>query len=115
MTYIFNKYISPQKTIQSALTRIYGIGFWRVKKITSALCINLNKRFYELTPTQISKLSKFVVSHHKVGTTLQREINENIKSLIKIRCYKGLRHKNRLPVRGQRTHTNAQTQKKMMR
>ena len=115
MVYIFNKYIPPRKTIQSALTRTYGIGFGRAAQVAGALCTNPNKRFYELTPTQISRLSKFMVAQCKVGSALQREINENVRSLIKIRSYRGSRHKNRLPVRGQRTHTNARTQKKMVR
>ncbi len=115
MVYIFNKYIPPKKPIKTALTTIYGIGPKRIKEITNNLCINPNIRFYKLKITQISKICKYITTNYKVGSFLQKEIKENIKRFVKIKSYKGMRHKNSLPVRGQRTHTNAQTQKKFKR
>jgi small subunit ribosomal protein S13 len=113
MVYVFNKYIPPKKTIKSALTLIYGIGEERAKKIANALCFNPNKRFYTLGFLLTQRINKHIASNYKVGVTLRATIIENIKKLVKLRCYRGMRHKNNLPVRGQRTHTNAQTQKKI--
>lgn len=111
MIYIYNKYISPKKNISRALTTIYGIGLKQSIKIAQMLCLNPNYRFEQLTSIEISKIIKYIGTEYKVGNLLQKEINENIKKYIKIRHYKGLRHKNKLPVRGQRTHTNARTRK----
>ena len=115
MVYIFNKKIPPRKPIHNALTHIYGIGSRKASEIANHLCINAASRFHKLTSTQISKITKHITSVNfssKVGSLLQKNVNENIKRYIKIRSYRGLRHRNSLPVRGQRTHTNAQTQKK---
>lgn len=112
MTYIYNKYISPRKTISNALTSIYGIGLKRALAVCNALCINPKKRFYELSVLHVSDAQKRMATAQKVGSLLRKEVSESIQKYIKIRSYRGLRHKNRLPVRGQRTHTNAQTQKK---
>ena len=115
MVYISNKKIPPQKPIHNALTHIYGIGRKKASEITDHLCINPSSRFHELTSTQISKITKHITSINfpsKVGSLLQKNVNANIKRYIKIRSYRGLRHRNSLPVRGQRTHTNAKTQKR---
>jgi len=115
MVYLFNRHITPKKPIKTALTSIYGIGPKRALEITDNLCINPNLRFYKLKLTQISRICKLITSSYTVGSFLQKEIRENIKRSIRIRSYKGIRHKNCLPVRGQRTHTNAQTQKRFKR
>ena len=121
MAYIFNKYISPNKTIISALTQIYGIGTKRAKEIANFLCVNQNKRFYKLDANEIVKLSKYITTsssnpntrkNYLVGGVLQKNLKENINKKIKIKSYQGIRHKNKLPVRGQRTHTNAKTQRR---
>ena len=112
MAYIFNKYISPHKTTQCALAQIYGIGEKRALKIANFLCINPNKRFYKLDNNEIVKLSKYISTNFQVGGILQKNIKENIKKKIKIKSYQGIRHKNKLPVRGQRTHTNSKTQRR---
>lgn len=111
MVYIYNKYISPKKTINIALTNIYGIGKKRALDITKMLGINPNIRFGKITKTQLSKITKYISKEYIVGSFLRQEVTENIKKYIKIRHYKGLRHRMKLPVRGQRTHTNAQTRK----
>lgn len=113
MVYIFNKYISPKKNIKTALTSIFGIGPYRANDIIKFLSINPNIRFGQVKPIEVSKITKYISYNYKVGTFLQKDIIEQIKKYIKIRHYKGIRHKNKLPVRGQRTHTNAQTRKKM--
>ena len=139
MVYIVNKNIPQNKRIKNALTSIFGVGEKRALEICHSLCINPNLRFNKVfrTPTQIAHgasrisallrgapggidpkgdpLGQVARRDFEVGSSLQKKINEDVKLLTKIRCYRGLRHKNRLPVRGQRTHTNAQTQKKMKR
>ena len=115
MVYILNKKIPSKKPIKNALQELYGIGTKKASDIVGHLCINPKSRFSKLTPTQISKISKHITSVNfssKVGSLLQKNVKENIQRYIKIRSYKGLRHRNSLPVRGQRTHTNAQTQKR---
>jgi small subunit ribosomal protein S13 len=116
--FLYNKNISPNKRIKNALTSIFGIGEKRALEIAHYLCINPNLRLGRTSPTQISRITGILKEKAKeelVGNSLQKKINQDILIMNKIRCYKGLRHKNKLPVRGQRTHTNAQTQKKMTR
>lgn len=115
MIYLFNQHISEKKPIKQALKAIYGINIQNAKKIVNTLCLNSNKRFDTLKITQIRKISKYITSNYKVGGLLKKQNIENIKKQIKMRSYKGIRHKKGLPVRGQRTHTNAQTTKKQHR
>lgn len=112
MVYIFNENISGKKRITRALTAIYGIGTKRAENIGKEMCINMKKRFNTIKIGTIRKISKNIGQKYKVGGILQKQISEDIKKKIKIKSYQGMRHKKRLPVRGQRTHTNAQTQKK---
>lgn len=112
MIYLFNQHISSKKPIKQALKAIYGINIQNSQKIINTLCLNSNKRFDTLKITHIRKISKLIASNYKVGGLLKKQIIENIKKQIKMRSYKGIRHKQGLPVRGQRTHTNAQTMKK---
>ena len=111
MIYLFNQHISSKKPIKYALTAIYGINKNNAKKILNVLCLNENKRFGTLKITQIRRISKYITTNYKVGGLLKKYIIENIKKQIKMKSYRGIRHKLGLPVRGQRTHTNAQTQK----
>ena len=111
MIYLFNQHISPKKPIKYALTAIYGINKNNAKNIVNALCLNESKRFGTLKITQIRKISKYITSNYKVGGLLKKQIIENIKKQIKIRSYKGIRHKKGLPVRGQSTKQNARTRK----
>jgi small subunit ribosomal protein S13 len=113
MVYLFEQHISPKKTIEYALTVIHGLNASKAKDITNALCINGKKRFGTLGLTQIRKISKYILTHYRVGGILKKHVNDNIKRKIKIRSYQGIRHRLGLPVRGQRTHTNAQTQKRI--
>ncbi|MDJ1407441.1 MAG: 30S ribosomal protein S13 [Candidatus Midichloria sp.] len=103
--------IPTNKKVGVALTYIYGIGDLSASKICQQASIDGNKRVHELTDDEIIKLREVIDSNYKVEGDLRREISTNIKNLIDIKCYRGTRHIRRLPVRGQRTHTNARTRK----
>ncbi len=98
------------KKILYALTYIYGIGLSTSKKILEATGISPDRRTKDLTPEEVAKL-RDEVSKYKVEGALRAELQRNIKRLIDIGCYRGLRHKAGLPVRGQRTRCNARTRK----
>ena len=115
MVYIFNKYIPPKKKVTAAIEAIYGIGPKRSAELLSLMNVSKGLRFYQLGLADISKLEKCVSLDHKVGSFLLQDISERVQRYAKIRCYKGIRHKNKLPVRGQRTHTNAQTAKRALK
>ena len=110
--HLSNEHIPPKKIIQNALTAIYGIGRERAKEIGNVLCLNQSKRFGTAKIATIRKISKFIAKKYKVGGILRKQVTEDIKRKIRIRSYQGIRHRDRSPVRGQRTHTNAQTQRK---
>lgn len=112
MIHILNKYISPKKTIIAALTTIYGIGVKRALGACGAIGISFKDRSHKLTPSLIAELNRHILNKFVIGSSLKRHIHGNIQSLIKIRSYRGIRHQNKLPARGQRTHTNAQTRKR---
>ncbi|MDJ1257460.1 MAG: 30S ribosomal protein S13 [Candidatus Midichloria sp.] len=103
--------IPINKKVGIALTYIYGIGDLSSSKICRQASLDGNKRVHELTDDEIIKLREVIDSNYKVEGDLRREISTNIKNLIDIKCYRGTRHIRRLPVRGQRTHTNARTRK----
>ncbi|MEO0198670.1 MAG: 30S ribosomal protein S13 [candidate division WOR-3 bacterium] len=98
------------KKILIALTYIYGIGLSTAKKILEATQISPDKKTKDLTPEEVAKL-RDEVAKYKVEGALRAEIQRNIKRLIDIGCYRGLRHQAGLPVRGQRTRCNARTRK----
>lgn len=99
------------KRIEVALTYIYGIGRSRAKEILAATQVNPDTRVKDLTDEEITRLREFIGRNYKVEGDLRREVQMNIKRLIEIGCYRGLRHRRGLPVRGQRTRTNARTRK----
>ncbi len=103
--------LPANKRIEVALTYIFGIGKNNAKKILQATNISLDKKSKDLTDDEIARLRNEIEGNYKVEGTLRTEIAMNIKRLIEIGCYRGLRHKARLPVRGQRTRTNARTRK----
>ena len=99
------------KRIEIALTYIYGIGLTTSKKILAETGVNPDTRVKDLTEDDLSKLRDYIQEHLKVEGDLHREVSQNVKRLMEIGCYRGLRHRRGLPVRGQRTHTNARTRK----
>ena len=99
------------KRIEIALTYIYGIGRTRSGEILTATGVDPNRRAQDLTDEEINALRKQIEGDYKVEGTLRTEISMNIKRLMDIGCYRGLRHRRSLPVRGQRTSTNARTRK----
>ena len=99
------------KRIEVGLTYIYGIGLTTSKKILAETGINPDTRTNDLTEEDLVKLRDYIQNNIKVEGDLHREVSQNIKSLMEIGCYRGLRHRKGLPVRGQRTHTNARTRK----
>jgi len=99
------------KRVEIGLAYIYGIGRPLAQKILTACGINFDIRCKDLTEDQIVRLREYIDSNAKVEGDLRREVTTNIKRLIEINCYRGIRHRKGLPVRGQRTHTNARTRK----
>jgi len=99
------------KNIDTALTYIYGIGPISSKKILSEAGISGSIRVRELSDADVGKIRNILERDFKVEGALRAEVAMNIKRLMDIGCYRGLRHRRNLPVRGQRTHTNARTHK----
>lgn len=99
------------KRIEIALTYIYGIGRAMSNRILAATGINPDTRVRDLTEDEVTKLRDYIDKNIKVEGDLRREVALNIKRLIEIGCYRGIRHRKGLPVRGQRTKTNARTRK----
>ncbi len=99
------------KRVEIGLTYIFGIGKSTSQKIVAETGLNPDTRIRDLTEDEISKLREAIDKNVKVEGDLRREISLNIKRLIEIGCYRGIRHRRGLPVRGQRTKTNARTRK----
>ncbi len=100
-----------QKRVEIALRYIYGIGPANSKIICDEVGIVSHCRVHELTDDQVLKIREAIDKNYKVEGDLRREVAMNIKRLVDLGCYKGLRHRKGLPVHGQRTHTNARTRK----
>jgi small subunit ribosomal protein S13 len=99
------------KRIEIALTYVYGIGRARAKQILGITGVSPDTRTQDLTDEDVSRLRREIESKYKVEGALRTETSMNVKRLMDIGCYRGLRHRRGLPVRGQRTHTNARTHK----
>ena len=99
------------KRIEAALTYIYGIGDSRARKILSAAGVDPDLRTQDLGDEEVNRLRREIEGRYKVEGALRTEVSMNVKRLMDIGCYRGLRHRRGLPVRGQRTHTNARTHK----
>lgn len=100
-----------EKRVEIGLTYIFGIGLTTSQQILRETGINPDTRVRNLTEEEIVRLREFIDRNLKIEGDLRREISQNIKRLMEIGCYRGLRHRRGLPVRGQRTHTNARTRK----
>src|SRR4030065_1173939 len=97
------------KRIEVGLTYIYGVGLPRAHKVLSATKVDPDKRVKDLTDAEVNLLRDFIAQNYKVEGDLRREVQLNIKRLIEIGSYRGLRHRRNLPAGGQRTRTNART------
>ena len=103
--------LPKNKRMEIAMTYIYGIGRSVAQKLLTDLQIDWNKKVKDLTEDEIIKIRDYIEKHLRVEGDLRREVIGNIKRLSEINCYRGIRHRRGLPVRGQRTHTNARTRK----
>ncbi|MCK5533571.1 30S ribosomal protein S13 [bacterium] len=99
------------KRVEIGLTYVYGVGRVLALQILKVLEIDPGTRVKNLTETEISKLNNFIQENFKVEGDLRREIHQNIRRLMEIRSYRGVRHRRNLPVRGQRTRTNGRTKR----
>ena len=103
--------IPREKQIQISLQYLYGIGITTAKKICAAAQVDPTRRTKDLTDDELHRIREELERNYKVEGDLRREVSLNIKRLMDLGCYRGLRHRKGLPVRGQRTHTNARTRK----
>ena len=103
--------LPKEKRIEAGLTYIYGIGWTTSRKILEKTGINPDTRVKDLTEEEAGKIRKVIESDYMVEGDLRRDVNMNIKRLMEIGCYRGIRHRRGLPVRGQKTKTNARTRK----
>jgi small subunit ribosomal protein S13 len=103
--------LPPKKRVEVGLTYLFGIGPTRARAILSATKVNPDTRGKDLTEAEVSSIREYVSKNYKLEGDLRREVQLNIKRLIEIGSYRGLRHRRNLPVRGQRTRTNSRTRK----
>lgn len=103
--------IPDNKRVEISLTYIYGIGRSRAGRICEAADVDINTKVRELTEDEATRLRNIIQEEGRVEGDLRKEVQLNIKRLMDIGCFRGLRHRRGLPVRGQRTHTNARTRK----
>ena len=100
-----------EKRVEIGLTYIFGIGLTTSQTIVRETGINPATRVRDLTEEEVVRLREYIDRNLKIEGDIRREVSQNIKRLMEIGCYRGLRHRKGLPVRGQRTHTNARTRK----
>lgn len=103
--------IPTQKRVLIALTYIYGIGRTKAQEICEKIGIPSERRVHQLTDDEVLRIREVIDREYRVEGDLRRQVAMNIKRLMDLGCYRGLRHRKGLPVRGQRTHTNARTRK----
>lgn len=99
------------KRIEVGLTYIYGIGHSTARNILAETGVDGDVRVHQLSDDDVNRLRRVIENHYKVEGSLRTETSMNVKRLMDIGCYRGIRHRRNLPVRGQRTHTNARTRK----
>jgi small subunit ribosomal protein S13 len=99
------------KRVEIGLTYLYGIGRTRSQEILHKTGVNPDTRVRDLTDAEVGKLRDFIVQTYKIEGDLRRDVQMSVKRLVEIGCYRGLRHRRGLPVRGQRTRTNSRTRK----
>ncbi len=99
------------KRLEIGLTYIYGVGLTRAQKVCAETGVDPGTRIRQLTDDEVTRIRRFIEANFEVEGDLRREVQQNIKRKIEIGSYQGIRHRRGLPVRGQRTHTNARTRK----
>jgi small subunit ribosomal protein S13 len=99
------------KRLEIGLTYIYGIGLTRAQKVCNETGVDPSTRIRQLTDDEVTRIRRYIEANFEVEGDLRREVQQNIKRKIEIGSYQGIRHRRGLPVRGQRTHTNARTRK----
>jgi small subunit ribosomal protein S13 len=100
-----------EKRVEVGLTYIFGMGVPRAQEICNALGISRDTRIRDLTDDEVARIRQYIDANFRVEGDLRREVSQNVKRKVEIGTYQGLRHRRSLPVRGQRTHTNARTRK----
>jgi small subunit ribosomal protein S13 len=103
--------IPNEKRVEVALTAIYGIGSTRAKATLDATGVDANIRVKDLSETQLAAIREYIEANYRVEGDLRREVTNDIRRKVEISSYQGIRHRRGMPVRGQRTHTNARTRK----
>jgi small subunit ribosomal protein S13 len=103
--------LPPNKRVEIGLTYIFGIGRPSSGKILETARVDRNTRVKDLSEDEVSRIRKTIQDQYEVEGDLRKETSQDIKRLMEIGCYRGVRHRRNLPVRGQRTHTNARTRK----
>jgi small subunit ribosomal protein S13 len=103
--------VPNDKRLDVALTYIYGIGRTRALEVCQGVGMEPARKVRDLSDEELNRLREFIDRHYKVEGELRAEVRQNIQRLIEINCYRGIRHRRGLPVRGQRTRTNARTRK----
>jgi len=111
MARIARRDLPREKRVEVALTYIYGIGPSLSREILTTTGVNLDTRVRDLTESEISRIREMLDREYRVEGDLRREVTMNIKRLVEIGCYRGIRHRKNLPVHGQRTKTNARTKR----
>lgn len=113
MLYLYGAHLAEKKKIQYALAAIHGIGYQTASLICSQLGFGQEMKVYQLTENQISSMCQLIEQHDAIEGDLKKEVRFHLNRLVDIGCYRGLRHAMGLPLRGQRTHTNGRTQKRL--
>ena len=113
MVYFLNANLNTKKKVHIALTKIYGLNKYQCSLICDELGISSEKRIKQLTQGELEKLTNLITQNYAIGIDVKRFTLQNIQRLIKIGTYRGFRHIDGLPVRGQKTHGNSRTAKKL--
>jgi small subunit ribosomal protein S13 len=113
MAFLLNTHLNSKKKLYIALQKIYGLGLYQSIQLCDELGISGEKHVKQLTVTEFEKLTHIITQNYDVGLEIQRNTIQNVQRLVKIGCYKGFRHIEGLPVRGQRTHGNCRTRRKL--
>lgn len=109
MAYIVQTYLAPKLQVRKALTTFFGVGRFRALQVCDQLGFRATRRVEELTPSQLAVLTRILTHTYFTESELRRAISDDVKRLIRIASYRGFRHVQRLPLRGQRTRTNSRS------